>query len=102
MSKWEVLLLFIVAVTSNRLSYELGIKHERLMARREFLTERYVIDTQIADHERRLIEANRQSLKINKKRAVKTAKDLGTSEAKKDATLGHGALQVDSEQSKKL
>lgn len=52
MSKWEIVLLIIVAGVSCKLSYEMGAKAERVKARIEFLSERYVLDLQIAEYEK--------------------------------------------------
>lgn len=78
MSKWEPLLLLIIAAVSCKLAYEMGAKAERAKARIEYLTERYVIDTQIADYERSVRDKN---AKPNQTRTRATVKALGPSAA---------------------
>ena len=68
MTRFEIVLMALLALASNKLAWELGSKSAKAQARIEFLTEHYLADQQIAEYEKK----EQQNGHKTRKRATET------------------------------
>lgn len=71
MNKREWLLIFVVAITSNKLSWEMGSKSGAARESLRILTQKYISDSMLVDVQKKEIDLAREQLSFMKQKKQK-------------------------------